>query len=187
MAFATFLVWRLRIGACGVGACAFWRLWQLPVREWRREVATYVLSLFRCCFFFRKTRLTRSKIKAARSMDSALGGEAAADDDALRLSSPIAPSPSAGRHGTGRDGRQSFALRSFNATAAAAGPSSRAHSASASRLPQKQRINNGLHPQSQRIRVLLPLEPFLAVSRRTANETLVAKPHRAVIGIDFAH
>ena len=25
LAFATFLVWRLRIGACG-----FWRLWQLP-------------------------------------------------------------------------------------------------------------------------------------------------------------
>ena len=31
LAFATFLVWRLRIGACGVGACGFWRLWQLPV------------------------------------------------------------------------------------------------------------------------------------------------------------
>ena len=30
LAFATFLVWRLRIGACGVGACGFWRLWQLP-------------------------------------------------------------------------------------------------------------------------------------------------------------
>jgi len=25
MAFATFLVWRLRTGACGVGACGFWR------------------------------------------------------------------------------------------------------------------------------------------------------------------
>ena len=32
LAFATFLVWRLRIGACGVGACGFWRLWQLPVQ-----------------------------------------------------------------------------------------------------------------------------------------------------------
>ena len=31
LAFATFLVRRLRIGACGVGACGFWRLWQLPV------------------------------------------------------------------------------------------------------------------------------------------------------------
>jgi len=30
LAFATFLVWRLRIGARGVGACGFWRLWQLP-------------------------------------------------------------------------------------------------------------------------------------------------------------
>jgi len=26
LAFATFLVWRLRIGACGVGACGFWAL-----------------------------------------------------------------------------------------------------------------------------------------------------------------
>jgi len=30
LAFATFLVWRLRIGACGVGACGFWRSRQLP-------------------------------------------------------------------------------------------------------------------------------------------------------------
>jgi len=30
LALATFLVWRLRIGACGVGACGFWRLLQLP-------------------------------------------------------------------------------------------------------------------------------------------------------------
>jgi len=30
LAFATFLVWRLRTGVCGVGACDFWRLWQLP-------------------------------------------------------------------------------------------------------------------------------------------------------------
>jgi len=28
LAFATFLVWRLRIGACGLGACGFWRLRQ---------------------------------------------------------------------------------------------------------------------------------------------------------------
>ena len=26
LVFATFLVWRLRIDACGVGACGFWRL-----------------------------------------------------------------------------------------------------------------------------------------------------------------
>jgi len=32
LAFATFLVWRLRTGACGVGACGFWRLSQLPER-----------------------------------------------------------------------------------------------------------------------------------------------------------
>jgi len=25
LALATFLVWRLRTGACGVGACGFWR------------------------------------------------------------------------------------------------------------------------------------------------------------------
>jgi len=25
LAFATFLVWRLQTGACGVGACGFWR------------------------------------------------------------------------------------------------------------------------------------------------------------------
>jgi len=25
LAFATFLVWRLRAGACGVGVCGFWR------------------------------------------------------------------------------------------------------------------------------------------------------------------
>jgi len=30
LAFATFLVRLLRIGACGVGACGFWRLSQLP-------------------------------------------------------------------------------------------------------------------------------------------------------------
>jgi len=33
LAFATFLVWRLRIGACGVGACGFWRLGQLPTKN----------------------------------------------------------------------------------------------------------------------------------------------------------
>ena len=33
LAFATFLVWRLRIGACGVDACRFWRLWQLPLNS----------------------------------------------------------------------------------------------------------------------------------------------------------
>jgi len=31
MAFATFLVWRLRTGACGVGACGFWRYGMAPV------------------------------------------------------------------------------------------------------------------------------------------------------------
>jgi len=31
LAFATFLVWRLRTGACGVGACGFWRYRMPPV------------------------------------------------------------------------------------------------------------------------------------------------------------
>jgi len=31
MAFATFLVWRLRTGACGVGAYGFWRYRMPPV------------------------------------------------------------------------------------------------------------------------------------------------------------
>jgi len=33
LAFATFLVWRLRTGACGVGACGFWRYRMPPNRE----------------------------------------------------------------------------------------------------------------------------------------------------------
>ena len=36
LAFATFLVWRLLIGACSVGACGFWRSWQLPPTSTRR-------------------------------------------------------------------------------------------------------------------------------------------------------
>jgi len=31
LAFATFLVWRLRTGACGVDACGFWRYRMPPV------------------------------------------------------------------------------------------------------------------------------------------------------------
>jgi len=31
LAFANFLVWRLRTGACGVGACGFWR-YRMPPR-----------------------------------------------------------------------------------------------------------------------------------------------------------
>jgi len=31
LALATFLVWRLRTGACGVGACGFWRYRMPPV------------------------------------------------------------------------------------------------------------------------------------------------------------
>jgi len=31
LAFAAFLVWRLRTGACGVGACGFWRYRMPPV------------------------------------------------------------------------------------------------------------------------------------------------------------
>jgi len=33
MEFATFLVWRLRTGACGVGAYGFWRFRMLPPKE----------------------------------------------------------------------------------------------------------------------------------------------------------
>jgi len=32
MAFATFLVWRFRTGACGVGAYGFWR-YRMPPHE----------------------------------------------------------------------------------------------------------------------------------------------------------
>jgi len=30
LAFATFLIWWLRTGACGVGACGFWRFRMPP-------------------------------------------------------------------------------------------------------------------------------------------------------------
>jgi len=42
LAFATFLVWRLRIGTCG-----FWRLWQLPDRPiiWRLRTFTFATFL----------------------------------------------------------------------------------------------------------------------------------------------
>ena len=33
MAFATLLVWRLRTGACGVGACGFWRYRMPPGKK----------------------------------------------------------------------------------------------------------------------------------------------------------
>jgi len=32
LAFATFFVWRLRTGACGVGACGFWRYRMPPTK-----------------------------------------------------------------------------------------------------------------------------------------------------------
>jgi len=32
LAFANFLVWRLRTGACGVGACGFWR-YRMPPKS----------------------------------------------------------------------------------------------------------------------------------------------------------
>jgi len=41
VAFATFLVWRLRTGACGVGACGFWRYRMAPPAK-----ITDVLALF---------------------------------------------------------------------------------------------------------------------------------------------
>ena len=37
LAFATFLVWRLRTGACGVGACGFWRYQCPPIKPTRRQ------------------------------------------------------------------------------------------------------------------------------------------------------
>jgi len=37
LAFATFLVWRLRTGACGIGACGFWRYRMPPAREMSSE------------------------------------------------------------------------------------------------------------------------------------------------------
>jgi len=38
LAFTTFLVWRLRIGACGVGACGFWR-YRMPPPPYFFEIA----------------------------------------------------------------------------------------------------------------------------------------------------
>jgi len=40
LAFATFLVWRLRTGACGVGACGFWR-YRMPPKERCPEDVSY--------------------------------------------------------------------------------------------------------------------------------------------------
>jgi len=37
LAFATFLVWRLRTGACGVGAYGFWRYRMPPSNYWRNS------------------------------------------------------------------------------------------------------------------------------------------------------
>jgi len=33
LAFATFLVWRLRTGACGVGACVFFLRYRMPLKS----------------------------------------------------------------------------------------------------------------------------------------------------------
>ena len=44
MAFATFLVWRLRTGACGVGACDFWRY--CPPLITRLSLAVETLTTF---------------------------------------------------------------------------------------------------------------------------------------------
>jgi len=38
LAFAAFLVWRVRIGACGVGACGFWRHRMPPGFSTREDV-----------------------------------------------------------------------------------------------------------------------------------------------------
>jgi len=36
LAFATFFVWRLRTGACGVGACGYWR-YRMPPEKTKYE------------------------------------------------------------------------------------------------------------------------------------------------------
>jgi len=45
MAFATFLVWRLRTGACGVGACGFWRYRMPPGKS--RLCSTWLVGVER--------------------------------------------------------------------------------------------------------------------------------------------
>ena len=45
MAFATFLVWWLRTGACGFGACGFWRYRMSPTRSnerWNLKNPTFL-------------------------------------------------------------------------------------------------------------------------------------------------
>jgi len=49
LAFATSVVWRLRIGACGVGACGFWRLWQLPEQNLYQVVTCTAFISFSPC------------------------------------------------------------------------------------------------------------------------------------------
>jgi len=50
MAFATFLVWRLRTGACGVGACGFWRYRMPPA--FTKPGLLFLLCLVSVCFLF---------------------------------------------------------------------------------------------------------------------------------------
>jgi len=45
-AFATFLVWRLRTGACGVGVCGFWR-YRMPPNLYSNQ-NTGPITCFRC-------------------------------------------------------------------------------------------------------------------------------------------
>jgi len=42
---ATFLVWRLRTGACGVGACGFWR-YRMPPTLNKVAKSTYTATKF---------------------------------------------------------------------------------------------------------------------------------------------
>jgi len=44
LAFATFLVWWLRTGACGVGACGFWRYRMPPIKYNLKEKLPKVLK-----------------------------------------------------------------------------------------------------------------------------------------------
>jgi len=46
LAFATFLVWRLRNGACGVGACGFWRYRTPPIYFTTSELTSYIEQTF---------------------------------------------------------------------------------------------------------------------------------------------
>jgi len=72
LAFATFLVWRLRTGACGVGACGFWRYRMPPFKlikmllekdffshKWFVENSKPVQAFF----FYEKNRRNRFLLK----------------------------------------------------------------------------------------------------------------------------